>query len=281
MDDRIRDNKSSKVSRSVKIMQTLSWDNIRTKIDRLCCQKEIIAVIDGHKKELKLVKEAADDAGGFLSDIEGSLLYALAQKCAGRGVIVEIGSYTGKSTIYLGKGSKAGKNVKIYAIDPHGEPFQSKEDATGTYEKFTKNIEKAQLGDVVNPIVRTSIEAADLISEPCELLFIDGCHKYDYVKKDFDTWFPKVIDGGIIAFHDTLSGGPKKVVKESLFRSKMFRKVGFGGSITFGEKTKENVMFDKLKNRYVFVIHNIYAFIIARNAQLRRLVSGKPDNASF
>ena len=262
-------------------MQTLSWDNIRTKIDRLCCQKEIIAVIDGHKEELKLVKEAADDAGGFLSDIEGSLLYALAQRCAGRGVIVEIGSYTGKSTIYLGKGSKAGKNVKIYAIDPHGEPFQSKEDAIGTYEKFTKNIENAQLADIVNPIVRTSIEAADIISEPCELLFIDGCHKYNYVKKDFDTWFPKVIDGGIIAFHDTLSGGPKKAVKEVLYRSKMFRKVGFGGSISFGEKTKESVMFDKLKNRYVFVIHNLYAFIIARNAQLRRLVSGKPDNASF
>ncbi len=281
MNDKIRDSKSSNVSRSVKIMQTLSWDNIRTKIDRLCCQKEIIAVVDSHKKELKLVKDAADDAGGFLSDIEGSLLYALAQKCAGRGVIVEIGSYTGKSTIYLGKGSKAAKNVKIYAIDPHGEPFQSKEDATGTYEKFKMNIEKAQLGDVVNPIVRTSIEAADLISEPCELLFIDGCHKYNYVKKDFDTWFPKVIDGGIIAFHDTLSGGPKKVVKESLFRSRVFRKVGFGGSITFGKKTKENVLFDRLKNRYVFVIHNIYAFIIARNAQLRRLVSGKPDNASF
>ena len=265
----------------MKIMQTLSWDNFRAKIDRLCCQKDIIAVIDGNQKELKVVKEAADDAGGFLSDIEGSLLYALAQKCTGRGVIVEIGSYTGKSTIYLGKGSRAGKNVKIYAIDPHREPFQSKEDATGTFEKFTKNIENAQLEGIVSPIVRTSIEAADLISEPCELLFIDGCHKYNYVKKDFDIWFPKVIDGGIIAFHDTLSGGPKKAARELLYRSKMFRKVGFGGSITFGEKTKENSMFDRLKNRYVFLMHSFYAFIIARNAELRRLVSVKPDNASF
>jgi len=263
----------------VRITQTLSWDNIRTKIDRLCCQKEIIAVIDGHKEELKLVKEAADGAGGFLSDIEGSLLFALAQKCVGRGVIVEIGSYTGKSTIYLGKGSEAGKNVKIYAIDPHREPFQSKDDATGTYAKFTKNIENAQLGGIVNPIVKTSIEAADLISEPCELLFIDGCHKYNYVKKDFDTWFPKVIDGGIIVFHDTLSGGPKKAVREVLYRSKMFKKVGFGGSITFGEKTKENVLFDRLKNRYVFMMHSFYAFIIARNDELRRLVSVKRDNA--
>jgi predicted O-methyltransferase YrrM len=245
----------------------------------LCCQKEIIAVIDGYKEELKLVKEAADGAGGFLSDIEGSLLYALAQKCAGRGVLVEIGSYTGKSTIYLGKGSEAGRNVKIYAIDPHREPFQSKDDATGTYAKFIKNIENAQLGGIVNPIVKTSIEAADLISEPCELLFIDGCHKYNYVKKDFDTWFPKVIDGGIIAFHDTLSGGPKKAVSEVLYRSKMFKKVGFGGSITFGEKTKENVMFDRLKNRYVFMMHSFYAFIIARNDELRRLVSVKRDNA--
>ncbi len=240
-----------------------------------------MAVIDGNKKELKLAKWAADEAGGFLSDIEGAVLYALAQKCSGQGVIVEIGSYKGKSTIYLGKGSRAGKNVKIYAIDPHREPFQSKEDATGTYEKFKKNIENAQLGGLVNPILATSIEAADLISAPCELLFIDGRHEYDYVKKDFDTWSPKVIDGGIVAFHDTLSGGPKKVVRDSLYRSKMFKKIGFAGSITFGEKTKETVMFDRLKNRYVFAIHNLYAFIIACNAQLRRLVSGKPDNVSL
>jgi predicted O-methyltransferase YrrM len=240
-----------------------------------------MAVIDGKKKELKLAKEAADDVGGWLSDTEGSLLYALAQRCAGRGVIVEIGSYTGKSTIFLGKGSMAGKNVKIYAIDPHREPFQRKEDATGTYEKFKKNIENAQLGDLVNPIVGTSSEAASLISEPCELLFIDGCHKYNYVKKDFDTWFPKVIDGGIIAFHDTLSGGPKKAVRELLFRSKVFRKVGFAGSVTFGEKTKQNFMFDRLKNRYVFIMHSFYAFIIARNDELRRLVNVKRDNACF
>jgi hypothetical protein len=59
----------------------------------------------------------------------------------------------------------------------------------------------------------------------------------------------------------------------------MFRKVGFGGSITFGEKTKENSMFDRLKNRYVFLMHSLYAFIIARNAELRRLLKVKPHNA--
>jgi MMP 1-O-methyltransferase len=273
MDNRIRDNRSSEGVQYRENYADSLVDNLRAKIDRLCCQKDIIAIIEGKKEELKLVKEAADDAGGWLSDIEGSVLYALAQKCAGRGVIVEIGSYKGKSTIYLGKGSRAGKNVKIYAIDPHREPFQRKEDATGTYEKFKTNIENAQLRGLVNPIVGTSSEAASLISKPCELLVIDGCHKYDYVQKDFDTWFPKVIDGGIIAFHDTLSGGPRKVVKESLYRSKTFRKVGFAGSLTFGEKTKANSMLERLKNRYVFVMGSFYAFIIARNDELRRLVS--------
>jgi MMP 1-O-methyltransferase len=272
MGNRIRNDRSSEGIHYLTDYANSLWDNLRAKIDRLCCQKDIIAVIDGKKKELKLAKEAADDAGGWLSDIEGSVLYALAQMCAGRGVIVEIGSYKGKSTIYLGKGSMAGKNVKIYAIDPHREPFQSKEDATGTYEKFKRNIENAQLGGLVNPIVGTSTEAAPLISEPCELLLIDGCHKYNYVKTDFDTWFPKVIDGGIIAFHDTLSGGPRKVVKESLYRSKTFRKIGFAGSLTFGEKTEANSILERLKNRYVFVIGSFYAFIIARNDELRGLV---------
>jgi len=68
------------------------------------------------KEEIKKFVEKVD---GWLLDIEGELLYDLAKNCKGNGVIVEIGSWTGKSTIWLGKGSKAGNKVKVYAIDPH------------------------------------------------------------------------------------------------------------------------------------------------------------------
>jgi predicted O-methyltransferase YrrM len=54
---------------------------------------------------------------GWLSDEEATALYELAKGCTGRGVIVEIGSFKGRSTICLGLGSQAGQGVPIYAID--------------------------------------------------------------------------------------------------------------------------------------------------------------------
>ena len=63
--------------------------------------------------QLDEIRKLAEQAEGFLTDKEGELLYQLAKSCTGRGVIVEIGSWKGRSTIWLGHGSKAGKQVKI------------------------------------------------------------------------------------------------------------------------------------------------------------------------
>jgi predicted O-methyltransferase YrrM len=74
-------------------------------------------------RETDEVKKFVDNIDGWLFEREGELLYDLAKNCTGKGVIVEIGSWKGKSTIWLGKGSKRGKKVLIYAIDPHtGSP---------------------------------------------------------------------------------------------------------------------------------------------------------------
>ena len=60
---------------------------------------------------------------GWLTDAEGELLFRLASRCTGRGVIVEVGSWKGKSTIALGRGSRAGVSATIHAVDPHaGSP---------------------------------------------------------------------------------------------------------------------------------------------------------------
>jgi predicted O-methyltransferase YrrM len=58
---------------------------------------------------------------GWLTDEEAAALYELAKACTGRGVIVEIGSFKGRSTICLGLGSQAGHAVPVYAVAPgHG-----------------------------------------------------------------------------------------------------------------------------------------------------------------
>ena len=52
---------------------------------------------------LATTRALADAAGGWLNEAEGLLLYRLARNCSGKGVIVEIGSWKGRSTIWLGQ----------------------------------------------------------------------------------------------------------------------------------------------------------------------------------
>jgi predicted O-methyltransferase YrrM len=197
------------------------------------------------------IKKLVEKVDGWLTDREGELCYNIAKNCKGNGVIVEIGSWKGKSTIWLAKGSKARNKLKVYAIDPHIGSSEHKKiyGQVSTFEEFKKNISNAHVDDVVIPIVKTSEEAAKEFSKPVEFIFIDGDHEPRMVKLDFKSWFPKVINGGIMAFHDTIDWlGPKKVVKECMYKSKNFRNVKFVDSITFGEKCETNSIKERLEN---------------------------------
>jgi len=215
--------------------------------------------------EIGEIKKLVSKVGGWVSDKEGELLYNLAKNCSGKGVIVEIGAWKGRSTIWLGKGSKRGNKVKIYTIDPHKGSSEHKETygKVQTFEEFKKNIKNAKVDDIVIAIVKTSEEAAKNFDKPVELIFIDGAHEYNLVKLDFELWFPKVIDIGIMAFHDTTGWpGPKKVVEELVYKSKNFRNVRFVGSVTFAEKVEQNSIKDRLRNRYVLLLKNLCEFSV-------------------
>ena len=128
---------------------------------------------------------------------------------------------------------------------------------------FKRNIKNAKVDDIVIPIVKTSEEAAKHWNgKPVEFLWIDGSHEYDMVKLDFDLWYPHLIEGGIIAFHDTgPSGpGPRKVVENNIYRSKNFINVGFINSITFAQKVSKNSLKDRLRSRYVLFLKDSYEF---------------------
>lgn len=213
------------------------------------------------------IKKFINGIEGWLSISEGEFLYYTAKNCEGKGVIVEIGSWKGKSTIFIGKGALAGKRIKVYAIDPHtGSPEDIKVlRKIWTYDEFKKNIENAGLNDIVIPIIKTSKEAAKNFPDSVEFIFIDGAHEYEMVKQDFELWFPKLIDEGIIAIHDTVVWpGPRKIVKKYIYKSKYFKNVGFVDSITFAQKTKQSSFKDRLKNRYKFYLRNRY-FLFLKN----------------
>jgi predicted O-methyltransferase YrrM len=213
---------------------------------------------------LTRIKALADAAGGWMNDAEGFLLYQLARKCSGRGAIVEIGSWKGRSTIWLGHGSRDGCGIRIHAVDPHTGSPEHQRDASQvwTFDEFQQNILAAGVDDVVVPHVDFSVNAARNFHEPIEFIFIDGLHDYDSVKADFEAWFPKVIEGGVMAFHDTTGwAGPRRLVAEQLFKSQHFRKVRFERSITYGEKTAQNTVPERLANRLRLGLFLSYAFV--------------------
>ncbi len=218
--------------------------------------------------EIDEIKKFVNDLDGWLFEKEGELLYHLAKNCTGKGVIVEIGSWKGKSTIWLGKGSKRGNKVPIYAIDPHTGSSEHKRMFSKkiyTFKEFKRNISKANVDDIIIPIIQTSEEAAKKFTQPIELIFIDGAHEYDLVKKDFELWFPKIIDGGIMAFHDTIwFSGPTRIVEEFVCPSKNFRNLKLINSITVAEKVGQNSFKDKIKNM-AFTLLLIYQYNIIKN----------------
>jgi predicted O-methyltransferase YrrM len=197
------------------------------------------------------VKPLIADVPGWLTDEEGEALYDLARGCTGRGAIVEIGSWKGKSTICLGLGARAGKADRIFAIDPH---------ADYRFGDFKANVERAGIADLVTPIPSLSQAAAGGFDEPIELLFVDGSHEYDLVLEDFEQWVPKVVEGGWVAFHDTTwTAGPRKVVGQAIYRSRGFDDVRFVvGSLTVARKVVSNTLPDRIRNRYVLGVKTAF-----------------------
>jgi len=211
------------------------------------------------------VKPLIADVPGWLTDEEGEALYELARSCTGKGVIVEIGSWKGKSTVCLGVGSQDGEAVPVYAIDPH---------ADYRFGDFKTNVERARIAELVRPIAALSQPAADDFVEPIELLFVDGSHEFDLVLEDFEKWVPKVVDGGWVAFHDTTwTAGPRKVVGQAVYRSRRFKDIRFVvGSLTVARKVEENSSLDRVRNRYVLGVKTAFWLGSSALKKQRRLL---------
>jgi len=226
-------------------------------------RESALASLSVFQNAMQTIEEVLTTVDGWLNPKEAKILYELAEKCQARGAIVEVGSWKGKSTICLARGSLAGGKARIHAIDPHtGSPEHSKEFGTvWTFDEFRRNITAAGMDEMVMPHVDFSDAVARKFDEPVELIFIDGLHEYEGVKIDFDSWFPKVINHGTMAFHDTTGWpGVLRVMVEDIFKSRRFRKVRFVKSIVYGEKVEKNTFLERVGNRFMLWAFLIHAF---------------------
>jgi predicted O-methyltransferase YrrM len=127
-------------------------------------------------------------------------------------VIVEIGSWLGRSSVVLAASIKDCIDPVLYCVDPWDASGNWIYDASlknlgipksDLFSTFWSHIEKAGLQGVVQPCPGTSEHWANLLRHtPIDMLFIDGDHSEEAVTKDLSLWIPMLKPGGILAMHD-------------------------------------------------------------------------------
>jgi len=177
---------------------------------------------------------------GWFSWQEGALLLDTANQalaeCKSR-IIVEIGSYCGRSTVVLGKAVRAAPaGGRVYAIDPHlGNVTSGRSVAScgSTLDRFLSNLQRANVRENVEVLVNYSSEVA--WDKPIGLLFIDGLHDFQSVSQDYRKFSAFVERGGYIAFHDSDMPGVSRVISQAV-RSGAVSVIYSSGNLTVTRK---------------------------------------------
>jgi MMP 1-O-methyltransferase len=198
--------------------------------------------------------QAAEAAKGFMPAPEGRALYETAAAYAGQGPVAEIGTYCGKSTIYLAAAVRGAGQFVITVDHHHGseenQPGWEYHDsglvdpATGrldTLPHFRATLAAAGLEQHVIAIVGRSADVAGLWRTPLGMLFIDGGHTDAAAAADYEGWAPWVAPGGALAIHDVFpdpaDGGqaPYRIYLRAL-GSGAFKEVRVEGSLRVLER---------------------------------------------
>ena len=206
--------------------------------------------------------EHARNAKGFMPEDEGALLHRIALERLPHGPALEVGTYCGKSGIYLGAAARqvtsaSGTTAVVFTVDHHRG---SEENQAGwehhdtsvvdpefglmdTLGQFRKNIARAGLEDHVIAVVGQSATVAKHWRTPLSLLFIDGGHGEQPARDDFAGWAHWVDAGGYLAIHDVFpdpaDGGrpPYELIYLPALASGAFTEVEAVGSLRVLQRT--------------------------------------------
>jgi predicted O-methyltransferase YrrM len=159
--------------------------------------------------------DVARAAKGFMPEREGLSLQQVGVRAGAIGPLLEIGSYCGKSAVYLGSAAREAGTV-LFTVDHHHGSEENQagwehhdpdvvDPRTGrmdTLPFLRRTIEDAGLEDVVVAVVGDSTTVGRHWCAPLGLLFIDGGHALDIALADYETWSGFVAPGGLMAIHD-------------------------------------------------------------------------------
>jgi len=168
---------------------------------------------------------------GWLTDKEANALFELTRDRAPQrdAVVVELGTWLGKSSVLLAAGLRHKQNPRLFCVDPFGSdenpacheqnyaPLIS-EMRWSLEEGFHRNIRRCGFSHMVHAKKGYSFEVIRSWAEPIDILFIDASHGYDAVHRDVQQWAKFLKIGGTIALHDVSPNwpGPSRVMAEDL-----------------------------------------------------------------
>ena len=181
------------------------------------------------------LQQAADGATGFMPSDEGIELFQQACSALTHGPALEIGTYCGKSAIYLGAAASLVGGT-VLTVDHHlgseeHQPGWEYHDTTlvdpasnrfDTLGRFRRTLTGAGLEEQVVAIVGRSTTVAALWNTPLALLFVDGGHTDEAAQNDYSGWARWVMSGGRLLIHDVFpdpaDGGqaPYRIFKRAL-----------------------------------------------------------------
>jgi MMP 1-O-methyltransferase len=162
-----------------------------------------------------VLKKVADEAKGFMPPDEAEALWDAAWAMSPHGLILEIGTYCGKSATWLGAAAQQ-RGGRVVTVDHHRGSEENQagwehhdaslvDPATGlmdTLPWLRSTIHAAGLDDVVVTIIGRSTTVAALWSTPIAMLFIDGGHAEEHAQNDYAGWSGFVATQGVLAIHD-------------------------------------------------------------------------------
>ena len=196
------------------------------------------------------LRAAAEAARGFMPPDEGLALHAAAADLPVDGPLLEVGSYCGKSSVYLGAAARAQGRV-LFAVDHHRGSEENQpgwewhepdlvDPAVGkmdTLPIFRRTVHDAGLEGTVIAVVGDSPSVARAWATPLAFLFIDGGHGDEPARLDFELWTPHVVPGGVLAIHDVFpdpaDGGrpPYERIYVPALESGRFEEISATGSL--------------------------------------------------
>jgi len=191
----------------------------------------------------------ADAIRGFMPPDEGRALHNHASTVAVEGPFLEVGSYCGKSTVYLGAAA-CQRGRLLFAVDHHRGSEENQpgwewhdpdlvDPASGlidTLPEFRRTIRDSGLDGTVVAVVGDSPSVASVWGTPLALVFIDGGHGVEPAHADYQGWVPHLAEGGTLLIHDVFpdpadGGRPPFEIYQRAVASGAFEELDAVGSL--------------------------------------------------